>query len=75
MSGSIIGMEGMLLMSTFDAIQQAMVDELTKVPGVQVRTGIPCRTVKPCGPEVHNLHMTECHGMLLHHEGPHSWEK
>jgi hypothetical protein len=46
-----------------------------KIPGVEVRTDVPCRAIKPCGPEVHNLHMTECHGMLLHHEGPHSWEK
>lgn len=45
------------------------------IPGVAIITGARCRTMPHYGPEVHNLHMTECTGMLLNHEGPHSWER
>lgn len=62
-------------MSTFSPLEQKVVDLLHTIPGVQVMTGVACRAVKPCGPEVHNLHMQECYGMLLRQKGPHSWEK
>ena len=56
-------------------VERALIEAAKKIPGVRVQTGVECRAVMPCGPEVHNLHMTECHGKLLNHDGPHSWEQ
>lgn len=47
---------------------------VSEIPGLVLHEDVKCRAIEPCGPEVHNLHMTECYGMLHNHEGPHSWD-
>jgi hypothetical protein len=54
--------------------QRRLIKLVRAIPGVNVTTGNRCRAVKPCGPEVHNIFMVECKGMLSGHEGKHSWE-
>jgi hypothetical protein len=45
------------------------------IPGVELRTGLNCRASSPQGPSTPNWHVSECRGMPLNHEGPHSWER
>ena len=63
-----------MLDMSIDEVRASLKTVVEAQPGVVVMEGIQCRAAKPAGPEVHNLYISECTGMLLNHIEPHSWE-
>ena len=51
----------------------AILDAARSIPGVEVKTGVRCRAIRPAPGSTPNMYLEECKGMLINHAGPHSW--
>lgn len=56
-------------------ILEGLREQVRAIPGLVLMEEVPCRKVMPSGSDVPNWQMVECTGMLVRHEGPHSWER